>query len=861
MAKACVNPNCKSRGQVHPNCRCHGGMAEGGVVSDFCSTGRAHKQGCMYAEGGNVGQPAMFDDLVADPTTLPSFDSLTPDSQTYGTAGQQAITALEGFGQGVAGPLAPMAEEALGVDPKAILARRLANPITAGTAEIAGLVGPALLTGGASAAASTGAKLSTKGALAALAKYTQAGLVQKAANVVLPGAGTTLAGRIGIGAAKAALENGILSGSDEISKMVLNDPDQTAESAIAHIGLGAALGGVLGGTVTSAGLALEKAGPKVSRFIENFKGRLSEHAEGGDPVSNVTKELSEYHAKISGLHDDVYGPNGLKSKDINKALPEMNEKIAQQGIDTYGLVNKEINKMVEKPNSYPARLVDQLRNDLDQFESAVSKPEVTSADIFTAKQDLKQRIQAYAKFDKQKTILDPEYEFVESAKTLSNKIRTALEDTEVWGKAGDRQAAINKAFSEYNPTLKDFQKKFMSDLNGEKVIDQGKIATYLNQLENPRAELKKEVLKNFIEKTESYKKVIADSHANLGLEAPVEDSALNSVLSTFDKKTSGSKAADFIAHKFAPQALGTAAGASVGGFLAGPTGGAIGALLGKEALAPFFNSVLPSLIKFLGSKPANAPAAKAAVDLVTAAAKEQLSLNKAVKEVFKVLPSRVDLTPHNTGKLDKELLKFQKNPSALLDKPQPAASYYMPDHISALDQATARAFTYLNSIRPVTDKQAPLDSSAPVDAVRKAEFQNALVIAQTPTVVLDKLRAGVLTQQDLNHLTAMYPGLYSSMKTKLTDQLVTMGTKKEAIPYKLRNGLSLLLGQPLDSTMMPSSIVAAQSTSRANREAKQNQQGGMGNPGKGAPGNPSLQKMPTLFASPAATRQFRMQKP
>ncbi len=55
----CLNPNCKSHGQPHPNCRCYssaGHFAEGGEVSKlrYCAQGQPHMDGCEYAHGGRV---------------------------------------------------------------------------------------------------------------------------------------------------------------------------------------------------------------------------------------------------------------------------------------------------------------------------------------------------------------------------------------------------------------------------------------------------------------------------------------------------------------------------------------------------------------------------------------------------------------------------------------------------------------------------------------------------------------------------------------------------------------------------------------------------------------------------------------
>lgn len=50
----CKNPNCKSHGKPHPNCKCYGGMAEGGEVQNFCERSRAHDSGCEYFSNSGI---------------------------------------------------------------------------------------------------------------------------------------------------------------------------------------------------------------------------------------------------------------------------------------------------------------------------------------------------------------------------------------------------------------------------------------------------------------------------------------------------------------------------------------------------------------------------------------------------------------------------------------------------------------------------------------------------------------------------------------------------------------------------------------------------------------------------------------
>lgn len=44
----CLNPNCKSHGKPHPNCRCYGSFAKGGVVGHFCDNNLSHDKKCEH---------------------------------------------------------------------------------------------------------------------------------------------------------------------------------------------------------------------------------------------------------------------------------------------------------------------------------------------------------------------------------------------------------------------------------------------------------------------------------------------------------------------------------------------------------------------------------------------------------------------------------------------------------------------------------------------------------------------------------------------------------------------------------------------------------------------------------------------
>lgn len=196
-----------------------------------------------------------------DEISLDSFNSAPDDEEKYGTPGQMAITALEGVGRGIAGPLAPILEKKLGVDEQDIRNREATNPFTHGLGEAAGLVGSTVAIPGLG----MGMEAAGRGA-AELAAST-------GAKVFLH--------PVGSAAVKAAAEMAVLQGSNEAAKMVLHDPEASAQSALSNIGMAAALGGAGGALVSGVVSPLWKAtvGSKLDGLLGGFKDHLNGSAK------------------------------------------------------------------------------------------------------------------------------------------------------------------------------------------------------------------------------------------------------------------------------------------------------------------------------------------------------------------------------------------------------------------------------------------------------------------------------------------------------------------------------------------------------------------------------------------------------
>lgn len=795
-----------------------------------------------YALNDPQGNPvlASFENaphLMSQGYTQPSPDQLNNllGYAKYSSPIEQAKTAAEGAASTLSMGLSTGLERAAGVSPEDIRGRREVNPGMHALGSVAAFLAPEF--GGTSLIGGAGRTVQGAEALAG---------------------SSALAGAIKQGAARAATEMALIQGGDEISKSLSNDPESSIGSAAINVGLSGLLGAGFGG-MSGAISPLWKASEasKVGQLIEDFKGRLNYHLENPNPVQAVQEELGNYYGNVKQMADEVYGANGLKAQDIAKAMPEMGSAIDEQSVSINDKLADTINKMKSKPESFPPRLTARLENDLKQYQSSLMEGANNPEALFNATQDLKQTVQGYASLGKRVMPTDDAYDFVAKMKPLSNDLRTALEDTSVWGKAAERQQAINKAFTEYLPSLKDFEKRFTAEVGGEKVIDPGKINTYMGQLGKPNAEIKQEMLQNFLDASDKYRQTVADTHANLGLSAPFEPSSLATSKATLETLSPGARLADTFVRKglseVAGRGLGASVGAGMGHFVGAP---GIGALIGQHALGPFFSSVLPALAKPIMENAANAEGLKTAVNYGMAAARGEMALKKAVNGVLQggdVIPMHKIPSPKDIEKLD-ELMKAAQNSPTQPTQAGAGLSHYLPNHATALGMTIGQASNYLNSLRPKENKQGPLDPERVPNSIEKKDYDRALSIAEQPLMILKHMKDGSLNSKDIATLSAVHPGLYNNMKSKLVQSMIEHTAKGETIPYNSRLTMSLFLGQPLESSIMPHNVLMNQSVGMPTGDPNQ-QHGGAPRGSKQA-----FKQLPSMDASVGQARAAQKAK-
>lgn len=192
--------------------------------------------------------------------------------------------------------------------------------------------------------------------------------------------------------------------------------------------------------------------------------------------------------------------------------------------------------------------------------------------------------------------------------------------------------------------------------------------------------------------------------------------------------------------------------------------------------------------------------------------------------------------------------------SQSLASSNPISDVY-PEQNILLQTARGRISNYLNSIRPQPPMNSlPYDKTIK-DPMKEKRYDKALDIALKPLSVLNHIKNGTIQPEHVQHLTSMYPEIYSNLSSRITKRMLEGKVDKEEAPsYKVRQAMSMFLGSPLDSTMTSQGITTAQTvfakgTQPAQKPPSPKSRGG-GN-------NSPINKLPNQYQTPLQSAQQR----
>lgn len=248
---------------------------------------------------------------------------------------------------------------------------------------------------------------------------------------------------------------------------------------------------------------------------------------------------------------------------------------------------------------------------------------------------------------------------------------------------------------------------------------------------------------------------------------------------------------------------------------------------------------LKTLQKLASQDPANAPLIMALGHLSNMIVKTNRQLQKFSGAIFSSPAASImkeDKRSQNTdsgtslNKIGTLVLNNVTNPEGLinhLSSSTEGMSQYAPESANAFTASVGRAVNFLSTKIPTPQKNAPLDPELPPSKMEIQKFNRYAQIVDKPMTVLQHVKDGTLLSQDIETMQAVYPALYENMKQVVLDKMINTVSKKPAfeIPYKTRLGLSMFLGQNLDSSLSSQSIQSSQLalTSAAIEQAQKQQ--------------------------------------
>ncbi len=668
--------------------------------------------------------------------------------------------------------------EALDISPERLRETREREPGMAALGTVAGVVGPALVSGGTSLAA--------KAVSAPISATLKAGAAAEravAAQLAKQGASKT-AQAVGARAAGGAVEGTITGVGQLASDAALERRDLSAESALATVGAGALLGAGFG---TALGTA-QAAVPGIVKGSKSLK----------DKVAHVTKQgLNPFWDQVEGSIRRVTTGPAQRVK-LRNSLGDTAEELPAYLVNDLELGNMTtLRDLAAKNND----VIEAAATEIDDAVSSLSAA-ITGAGTPVSRQTIYSRLIAKA---------DEVAEKIAGAETSRNDLR-------LWGRykkdlVNLRDSDQPFSLTELNLLRKQYQQKayaagakkesFEADLadmlRGESrlIIDDLGVQ-FDNLAPGAGADLRK-----------------ANKRAHIGLSIKKYlDEAAEKSSESFDLLKDGLTA--FIvdmATGFGPASL-----------LVKP------ALRAADTMAR--NAVV---IGHLQSRTEQvAKAISKTVDNVFAGATKRPKLELASTQIlvnsgFSINQEKPEKLPKNR---QEAFANLQKNLEALNDENQlvdllakrtARIANASPEVAMVMQGTLAKGVAFLNEKmpRPAIQQGAFIRPWQP-STMELGKFERYLQVIESPMTVLQDLQQGTLTREHVEALQAVYPEIYREVRMGVLNRLNT--PQGQALPYAKKVQIGILLNIPADSSLAPESVMMLQQGISGQIEAEQGQQ-------------------------------------
>lgn len=651
--------------------------------------------------------------------------------------------------------------------------------------------------------------------------------LNKAGELVRGGIGATTAlGRIGAGAAEGATTGVLFGAGKTVSDASLGDTELTAEKLIAGAGLGAVLGAAGGGIGTAITEGARAVLPSVRTMASRAQSALDDIANDatiqatraqqgvinriGDDKLKAAAEAIRGRGLIRGSPDEMAKAISAEREKLGSVLGKFLDDADAAGSKADHM------RMLNRLDDFEAKLnpleKDAITGDLRAARKAVAKlGEEGSA--FRALDDLKQTIQAKAKFSRGPVPLDDVTFGLR--RQLAGVFRDELDQQLLPQLGSDAAKAFTESKAAYG-ALKDAER--LAESGAGRVGERGSLSyvglkdllagNILGGAGTPFGIAGALGMKVLREQGPAIAARIADKLA--------KEPALAAIAKSF------AASLPEVAPKLGPYAAALAQEARIS------PERALAMHIASAQLDPSYAATaqLAGLTPELPDEhPAAMARARTLADAQAVSRAHDDAVRKGVERVVRGEGSGAAGVGHTQDfgamrmrrapgdgfdKRVAEIRELATNPEALIERVagnMSAVGQTAPALMGAMTATAARAVAYLAQQAEVPPKAGPLAPEWEAPEADKFAFMQRLEVIQEPMSVLDSAAAGMLTEEQIEALHAVYPKLARQIADTALERMVS---GKGDIPYQSKLMLSLLSGVDPDGTLSAEAIAANQ---------------------------------------------------
>jgi len=196
----------------------------------------------------------------------------------------------------------------------------------------------------------------------------------------------------------------------------------------------------------------------------------------------------------------------------------------------------------------------------------------------------------------------------------------------------------------------------------------------------------------------------------------------------------------------------------------------------------------------------------------------ELQIKSGVKSIFevgdKVIKAEITNTDKDDERIKEDLEKYSADPELFINEMEAKTSALYdnaPKIAGSFHETATRATVFLASKLPKVPPKKPLGMTYQLSKADVAKFNRYLDAINNPLKLLKQVEAGNLNQDYVEAVKTVYPSMYAKMQDGIMDELTTLEQDTiKKMPYRVKMGLSMLLGTDLASGLGAQSIVANQ---------------------------------------------------